>query len=117
MTNFLSTDCSITQVYSEYHGLGEFEGVPVDGGWNEIEKQFKASWRSTTKKLYTTAESKHFTRVKRLVQWIDKCAENSNVDVNTILNDLDVYYRENPSFSGLVENIDTIYKKEAAPCS
>jgi len=86
----------------EYYGLEEFAGIPVDGGWNEIEKRFKASWRSTTKKLYSAGESKHFTRVKQLCQWIDKHAASSNVEVSVILKELDAYYMEKPSFSGLV---------------
>ena len=111
--------CTIEQVYNKYNGLEEYEGAPTAGGWATVELKFKSRWRSERKTLYNAAESKFFTRVRKLCRWIDNTAEQRCVDVAVLLADLDKYYKEKRSFSGLVDHIDTIFieieKEKAVP--
>jgi hypothetical protein len=50
-------------IYFEYYGLGGFEGVPIMGGINGLEKKYKNAWRG----LYISADNVFFSRLKSMV--------------------------------------------------
>ena len=56
---------SVQCLYDEWKGLGRFNGVPVDGGVEELEKRFKAKWRPEAK---WRGGSKYLSRVKIIIQ-------------------------------------------------
>ena len=53
----------LIDIYSEYYGLGGFEGVPIMGGINGLEKKYKNAWRG----LYISADNVFFSRLKSMV--------------------------------------------------
>jgi hypothetical protein len=59
---------SVQCLYDEWHGLGRFKGVPVDGGVSELERRFKAKWRPEST---WRGASKYVSRVKMIMQAID----------------------------------------------
>ena len=37
---------SFRSVYEEFHGIGEYDGVPIVGGLAEMDRRYKRKWRS-----------------------------------------------------------------------
>ena len=37
---------SVRSIWDEYYGLGEFKGVPIDGGIIALEAKYKTAWRN-----------------------------------------------------------------------
>lgn len=54
----------LSTIYKEYYGLGEFAGVPIDGGFYGLEVRFKNNWR---KGCYSNGDNTFFSRLKALM--------------------------------------------------
>ncbi|KAG7344051.1 glycolytic enzyme transcriptional activator [Nitzschia inconspicua] len=72
--------CSVQNMYNEWFGLENYEGVPVEGGIRLMETRHKSKWRNN----YDSAASKRFSRLKIIVDTIVKTvAESSDPNVTT----------------------------------
>ena len=56
----------LAEIYQEFFGLGEFQGIPVDGGFFALEQQYKTKWRSG----YSPSEKNFFSRAQALVKGV-----------------------------------------------
>jgi hypothetical protein len=59
---------SMMDVYREWHGLREFDGIPVAGGIAKMEDIHKARWR----KAYTSAQQKHLSRISMIMKAVER---------------------------------------------
>jgi Transcriptional activator of glycolytic enzymes len=57
---------SVWLLYNEWKGLGDFEGVPIDGGVEALEKRFKNAWRASWR-----GGAKYVSRVKVVMRAIE----------------------------------------------
>ncbi|KAG7360183.1 centromere DNA-binding like protein [Nitzschia inconspicua] len=72
--------CSVQNMYNEWFGLEDYEGIPVEGGIRLMETRHKSKWRNN----YDAAASKRFSRLKIIVDTIVKTvAESSDPNVTT----------------------------------
>jgi hypothetical protein len=53
----------LMDIYNEYYGLGEFEGVPITGGVYGLEIKYKNGWRG----VYSAADNIFFSRLKSMM--------------------------------------------------
>jgi len=67
---------SATEIYNQYHGIGEFSGEPIDGGFAKLEEAGN-NWKAT----YSNAQRQRFSKLKRIVKAIDiKIASGESKD-------------------------------------
>jgi hypothetical protein len=57
---------SCTEIYEQYHGLGDFAGKPIVGGFAKLEEA-GAKWRE----CYSNAQQQLFSKFRRIAQAID----------------------------------------------
>ena len=67
------TAITIKEMYEEYYGLGSFKGVPIVGGFYELEKKFKTKWR--TKEHYIAKETALFIRWKKSMEGLTEASK------------------------------------------
>jgi len=58
---------SATEIFEQYHGLGEYVGKPIDGGFASLEES-GTTWRSG----YNNSQVQHFSKVKRIVRAMEE---------------------------------------------
>jgi hypothetical protein len=63
---FRMDHCSVTEIYSNYYGLGSY-ALTCPGGFNSLEGRFKAKWR----KDFNSQQSKYYSRLKYIVSRVD----------------------------------------------
>ena len=85
VTGFCGSD-SVFRMYNEWHGLGEFTGIPVDGGIAALEATHGSKWRKVG--LHWTAkEQKHFSRMGIVMRGIE-CAVSEGYDFAEVCQEL-----------------------------
>ncbi|KAL7561360.1 hypothetical protein ACA910_001465 [Epithemia clementina (nom. ined.)] len=62
---------NLRDLYSEFFGIGNLEGRPIDGGFADLEKRFCNRWR---KNKYSQKEDLLFSRVAKLCRGVSKKA-------------------------------------------
>lgn len=98
------TPCNVTEVYNEFKGLGEYSGVPIDGGIAAVEAKTNRRWRSN----FSPADQKHFSRVIQLVRAVDGEVGNG-ADLATTLSDFESIFVDcKKSFSGLIAELQNL---------
>jgi hypothetical protein len=80
---------SIHTIYYEWFGLENFDGIPVEGGIDTCESEWRSKWRNH----FSGAEKQHFSRVKAIINAI---IEQTNVDedggIHQVLDELEVVF-------------------------
>ena len=66
---------TLFDIYCEWHGMDDYYDVPVPGGLEFLEKNFKYKWR----KHFSPSETKAFSRLKRVIGGIDLHVSNSGI--------------------------------------
>ena len=62
---------SASEIWNQWHGIGIYNDIPVEGGIPEMEKQHKTSWR----RGYSGPEKKQFSRWKLTIATMRKAKE------------------------------------------
>jgi hypothetical protein len=79
---------SVEQMYNEWYGVGEFEGIPIQGGIEAMEQKYKNRWRATM----SSAESQRFSRVKRVVKAIAEIVSKEMKELSAVLHEFQTKY-------------------------
>ena len=74
-------------IWDEWHGLGSFEGVPMEGGLEAMEATFKSKWRKHL-------DGQHFSRTRRVVLGIREYTASEGVDKATAIEALEAIFKE-----------------------
>lgn len=87
--NLKQTHESVSEIYDEWWGLGEYEDKPISGGFEALEQKYKSRWR----KHFDGGQVKHISRVKIILQALNSLAEMEGKTLETAMNELDAVYR------------------------
>jgi hypothetical protein len=68
-------------MYHEWFGLEDFGEIPVSGGIDFCERQWKSKWR----RHFNAAEKQHFSRFKAIIMGIEAKQERDSVDLEVAL--------------------------------
>lgn len=71
---------SCTAIYHEFHGIGEFEGIPIDGGLAAMDGRYKTKWRSGDK-----AYQKAFSRMQQISKAVSVEMEKGRTMLEVLL--------------------------------
>lgn len=58
---------TLLSLFNEWYGLEEYHGVPIPGGIEVLEEDYKNKWR----KHFSASEKKAFSRLKRVIKGIN----------------------------------------------
>ena len=91
---------SMMDVCREWHGLPEFDGIPIAGGIAKMEDLHKARWR----KGFTSAQQKHLSRISMIIKAVERRKDDGEA-LNNILADLTQMFskREGTNLKGTVD--------------
>jgi hypothetical protein len=81
---------TIHTMYHEWFGLEDFGGIPVSGGIDFCELQWRSKWRFH----FNAAEKQHFSRFKAIIVGIQAKQERESVDLDVALEELDAIFRD-----------------------
>ena len=87
---------SVSTMYEEWHGRGQYANRPCPGGFEMLETKRKARWRSG----YDSKELQRFIKIKRIMQSIRQQTEDQGRDVGQVLEEYDGWWTDvssNPS--------------------
>jgi hypothetical protein len=79
---------TIYTLYHEWFGLEDFGGIPVSGGIDFCERQWKSKWRPH----FNAAEKQHFSRVKAIILAIEAKQERESVEVEVALDEFEAIF-------------------------
>ena len=79
---------SLQSIYDEWYGLEAFEGYPIEGGIEALEKKYKNKWRDH----FQNGQRIQFGRTKAIVMAINNCATATNVSISTVIDELQPIY-------------------------
>jgi len=65
-------------MWNEWHGLGEYDGQPIAGGFQQLEVLRGAEWR---KKSYSSTETNRFSHIKRIIATVKPEVPTQNLAV------------------------------------
>ena len=75
----------------EWYGLGDFKGVPIVGGIQRMEDEYKNKWR----KHFENGRSRYFCRVKSIVQAIKVLQERvPDTSIDDVLIEMGPIYKD-----------------------
>ena len=80
---------TIYTLYHEWFGLEDFGGIPVSGGIDFCEQQWKSKWRPH----FNAAEKQHFSRFKAIIVGIQTKQERKSVELDVAPNEFDSIFR------------------------
>ena len=80
---------SLVTLYQEWYGLGDFDGIPIAGGIESMERKMKSRWR----KHFSGAQKKSFSRTKDVIDGINRRVQTSNLTLEAVIDEWDVLYR------------------------
>ena len=81
---------SLETLVAEWFGLGEFEGKPIPGGVEEMEKKNKSKWR----KHFSSSQKRSFARTKDIMEGMKRRMETEEAtEILDIVNEWDEIYR------------------------
>jgi hypothetical protein len=81
---------SLHLIYYEWYGLDISKDQPIVGGFKKCEELFKSSWR----KHHTNAEKKHFSRLKMIIQGLQKKAVDEGSPMEEVVDILEETYQK-----------------------
>jgi hypothetical protein len=81
---------SLFTIYYEWYGLDSSKDQPIVGGFAKCEEIFKSSWR----KNHTDAEKKHFSRLRKIIQGLQKKAVTEGSDMAEVVDILDPIFQK-----------------------
>jgi Transcriptional activator of glycolytic enzymes len=81
---------SVSSIYEEYYGIGNFKDRPMVGGFAGLEEKFKMKWREGD-----TSYNRAFLRMKQIVDCIDNEATTSGRPVADVLKQIDELFIAN----------------------
>jgi hypothetical protein len=84
------TYLSMNELFNEYYGLGRFEGKPVCGGFDKLEKVFKTKWRQG----FSRGQKKEWSRLTMTIRGINQHIEELGGDSSRALDNLDLVFQE-----------------------
>ena len=67
---------SASEIWNQWHGIGIYSDIPVEGGIPEMEKQHRTSWRGG----YSSLEKKQFSRWRLTIATMRKAKEGKSDD-------------------------------------
>jgi hypothetical protein len=79
---------TIYTMYHEWFGLEDFGEIPVSGGIDFCERQWKSKWR----RHFNAAEKQHFSRFKAIIMGIEAKKERDGVDLEVALEEFDAIF-------------------------
>jgi hypothetical protein len=79
---------TIYTIYHEWFGLEDFGEIPVSGGIDFCERQWKSKWR----RHFNAAEKQHFSRFKAIIMGIEAKKERDGVDLEVALEEFDAIF-------------------------
>lgn len=84
---------SLALMWDEWYGTGGAgtKDKPIPGGFDELERSQKNKWRSHL----DATQSRHFTRIRTIIEGIKKMAQLSNISVDVALSDLEDAWNSN----------------------
>jgi hypothetical protein len=94
---------SASEIWNQWHGIGTYSDMPVEGGIPEMEKQHKTRWR----KGYSGPEKKQFSRWKLTIATMTKAKEGKSDD--EFLKEMNDLFAINPK---LIPFLNTLREKE-----
>jgi hypothetical protein len=80
---------SLETIYYEWYGLECFKDKPIVGGFERCEQVFKHKWR----KDHSWGQKKHFSRLKRIIEGIQKKAAMEGIDIMAAVTTLAPIYQ------------------------
>jgi hypothetical protein len=86
--NLKQTHDSVSDIYDEWWGIGEYEGKPIRGGFDALERQFKSRWR----RHFDGGQVKHISRIKIILQALSSLSEMDGYSQEMAMNELDAVY-------------------------
>jgi hypothetical protein len=92
---------SVQAMYDEYFGLNAFDGVPIKGGLDALEKRFKTCWRQD----FTPGEVQHYSRFCRVVKTVVGIQQSGKTIDNAIKELEPLYSAANKKLSTFVEKL------------
>ena len=93
---------SISNLFDEFKGIGNYNGIPIDGGYCKLEEENGTKWR----KHFKSADQKWFSRALSVVRAIDMEHERSGDDLNVVLARFqDWFVQCNNALGSLVEKL------------
>jgi hypothetical protein len=81
---------SLFTIYYEWYGLDSSKDQPIVGDFGKCEEIFKSSWR----KNHTDAEKKHFSRLRKNIQGLQKKAVTEGSDMAEVVDILDPIFQK-----------------------
>jgi hypothetical protein len=81
---------SVTNLYSEWFGIGPKQDQPCPGGFEALEVERRSFWR----KGYSKAENQRFSKLKRVIECIKKRQERGGTELLGILAEYDGWWKE-----------------------
>jgi hypothetical protein len=105
---------SIESLWNEWYGLGEFEGKPVVGGIDAIERHDKSKWR----KHFSMSEKKHFSRSQIVIRGINATIHDRGETFETTMESFEVTYEAEAKFSmakmaAIVQTLGLVARKKS----
>jgi hypothetical protein len=73
--------CSLYTVFYEWYGLESSKDQPIVGGFKKCEQLFKSSWR----KGHSPAQKKHFSRLKKIIEGLQRKAANDGLAMEEVV--------------------------------
>ena len=74
---------SFRAVYEEFHGMGEYDGVPIAGGLAEMDRRYKTKWRSGD-----IGYQRAFSRMQQICKAVEIEVENGKM-LDVVLDEFD----------------------------
>lgn len=81
---------NLKHLFNQYYGLGEFHGIPVEGGVNVLEEKYGSSWR----KNFTGSEQVHLSRVSRIAKCLNQQSEENRRNVLEVIGSLEKMFKD-----------------------
>ena len=79
---------SFRSVYEEFHGIGEYDGVPIVGGLAEMDRRYKRKWRSGD-----IGYQRAFSRLQQICKAVE-IEVGKGKSLEAVLDDLDELFVE-----------------------
>ena len=98
----------LQEMYMEYYGLGDYDGIPIAGGFHGLELKFKNSWR---KESYKNSDSTFFSRWKALMSALATEAGVEEGVLNPALIEVANAWQPHLSIGGLAGCVSRLQKE------
>ena len=116
---------NMNMAWNEWHGLHNYNGIPVDGGIECLDRLYGTQWRPlartkeeiSTERPWGPADQKHYSRVSQCIRGIQYAIEHEGRELQEILRELTHKFvqRKGGGLSGVVKQLQDngyLQKKE-----